>query len=388
MALSENPNEVRATRSSKRRAPLGDITNNKTDPTHESKKTKVRSSVETKSSTAGLHRASSLRRSKRLSEGTESNTSRISQAHSDSFIDLTEVDISISPPAPVTVITSPINLPFGVENIDLSEQDNDLCNPEYIETMFRHLKLKEEQMQIAEYIGNPQTDMRPNMRGILVDWLVEVADEYKLSPQTMYMGINLIDRSLCQFPVTRSKLQLLGCAAMLIAAKFEEIYAPSVEDFVYISDNTYTKEQILKMEQQITTALDFKINGTTPFHFMKRFLRASKANEKEVAFVNYLSELMMQDYQFVQYPASLQVASCIHLARQTLYRNYNDVWTGQLEYYTGYKSRELEEVVRKLHTVHMNAQSGTLKAVREKYSKADKDFASKILAIRASELKF
>lgn len=39
-------------------------------------------------------------------------------------------------------------------------------------------------------------------------------------------------------------LQLVGCTAMLIASKYEEIYAPEVRDFVYISDKAYTREQV------------------------------------------------------------------------------------------------------------------------------------------------
>jgi hypothetical protein len=42
----------------------------------------------------------------------------------------------------------------------------------------------------------------------------------------------------------RAQLQLLGCACMLLASKYEEIYAPAVDEFVYISDNTYTREQV------------------------------------------------------------------------------------------------------------------------------------------------
>ena len=44
--------------------------------------------------------------------------------------------------------------------------------------------------------------------------------------------------------VMRSKLQLVGAASMYLAAKFEEIYPPEVADFVYITDDTYTKLQV------------------------------------------------------------------------------------------------------------------------------------------------
>ena len=81
-----------------------------------------------------------------------------------------------------------------------------------------------------------QRDINDKMRAILIDWLNEVSTKFKLSPRTLYVTVNLIDRYLEVKELGRQKLQLVGVAAMLIAAKFEEIYAPEVKDFVYITD--------------------------------------------------------------------------------------------------------------------------------------------------------
>ena len=89
-----------------------------------------------------------------------------------------------------------------------------------------------------------QVDINHSMRSILVDWLVEVAEEYKLLPQTLYLTVNYIDRFLSVMSVRREKLQLVGTACMLIASKFEEIYPPEVSEFVYITDDTYPAKQV------------------------------------------------------------------------------------------------------------------------------------------------
>lgn len=89
-----------------------------------------------------------------------------------------------------------------------------------------------------------QPDIDHKMRAILVDWLVEVAEEYKLLPQTLYLTINYIDRFLSVMSVLRGKLQLVGTACMLLASKFEEIYPPEVSEFVYITDDTYPAKQV------------------------------------------------------------------------------------------------------------------------------------------------
>jgi hypothetical protein len=86
------------------------------------------------------------------------------------------------------------------------------------------------------------------MRAILIDWLIEVHLKFKLLPETLFLTINLIDRYLEKQVIPRTKLQLVGVTSMLISSKYEEIYAPEVRDFVYITDKAYSKEEILAME--------------------------------------------------------------------------------------------------------------------------------------------
>ena len=83
------------------------------------------------------------------------------------------------------------------------------------------------------------------MRAILVDWLIEVHLKFKLLPETLFLTVNLIDRFLERVQVPRSKLQLVGVTAMMIASKYEEIYAPLVKDFAYITDKAVNSEEIL-----------------------------------------------------------------------------------------------------------------------------------------------
>lgn len=63
-----------------------------------------------------------------------------------------------------------------------------------------------------------QPDITHSMRAILVDWLVEVGEEYKLQNETLYLAVNYIDRFLSSMSVLRGKLQLVGTAAMLLAS--------------------------------------------------------------------------------------------------------------------------------------------------------------------------
>ena len=132
------------------------------------------------------------------------------------------------------------------------------------------------------------------------------------------MQINLLDRSLSMFAVQRQKLQLLGCAVMLLASKYEEIYAPPVDDFVYISDSTYTKEEVLGMERQVLHHLQFRLTVSTQWTFLLRFLKVAVSGEQEKFLARYLLELALLSYGMIKYQPSEIAAAALNLGRQTL----------------------------------------------------------------------
>ena len=71
--------------------------------------------------------------------------------------------------------------------------------------------------------------------------------------------------------IEKDQIQLLGVAALLIATKYEEIYPPSVKDFMYVSKHTYTRQQILEMEEKILFALQFNITECSSYRFLERY---------------------------------------------------------------------------------------------------------------------
>lgn len=88
---------------------------------------------------------------------------------------------------------------------------------------------------------------------------------------------------------------------MLIASKYEEIYAPEVRDFVYITDKAYTKEEILKMEFQILTTLDYNITTPSSYRFLERFTKIINADTPLFNLARYLIELPLIEYRMLKY---------------------------------------------------------------------------------------
>ena len=90
-----------------------------------------------------------------------------------------------------------------------------------------------------------------------------------------------------------AQLHLLGVSTLLIAAKYEEIYPPSLCDFITVSENKFTKQMVLQMEKDILMTLNFDLTAPSAYRFLQRYRRLSVAcNDDEVFFfAQYLQEI-------------------------------------------------------------------------------------------------
>jgi len=118
------------------------------------------------------------------------------------------------------------------------------------------------------YIGKVQTEIRDTSRAFLLEWIIDVHRKFRLTPECLYVTALIIDLYLSKVKIQKSQLHLLGVSTLLVATKYEEIYPPEVRELLAISENKFTKDQVLKMEKEILTSLDFII--TAPSHY--RFL--------------------------------------------------------------------------------------------------------------------
>lgn len=162
-----------------------------------------------------------------------------------------------------------------------------------------------------------------------------------------------------------------GITCMLIASKYEDILAPSVEDFCFITDNTYKREDVVKMESQILHFLEFHLYVPTTKKFLRRFIQAAQTSYEvpcvEFKFLaNYLAELTLTEYSFLKFLPSLVAASAVFLARWTLDQSIHP-WNPTLEHYTSYNVSELKPAVLGLQELQLNSKESPLHAIREKY---------------------
>lgn len=256
-----------------------------------------------------------------------------------------------------------------VVDIDASDVDNELAVVEYVEDIYTYYKIAENESRPNDYM-NSQPEINEKMRAILVDWLIEVHNRFELMPETLYLTINLVDRFLSLKAVPRRELQLVGIGAMLIACKYEEIWAPEVNDFVTISESAYSNDQILKMEKAILGKLEWYITVPTPYVFLSRYIKASIPDDEMENLVYFLAELALMNYGSISFCPSMVAASAVYVARQTLFKT--PVWTETLRTHTGFSESQIKECAKMLVNLQSAAPGHRLQTVYKKYSKPEK----------------
>ncbi|CAL4929722.1 unnamed protein product [Urochloa decumbens] len=242
-----------------------------------------------------------------------------------------------------------------------------------IDRYLRSLEVEPLRRPSPDYFQKIQKHISPKMRAVLVDWLVEVADEFKLKAETLCLAVSYVDRFLTVNVVTRDKLQLLGVTALLIAAKYEEIESSKmkVNKYTDITDHTYTKQQVVKMEADLLKSLNFEIGGPTVTAFLRRFIASCRggnrtSSEKLVSMCSYLAELSLLDYDCVSYLPSVVAAACLFVARFTI-RPKTHPWNLTLQHNTGYKVFDLQKSIFIIHELQLSIRCPDQKAIREKY---------------------
>ncbi|KAL1075520.1 hypothetical protein V6Z11_D11G368700 [Gossypium hirsutum] len=252
-----------------------------------------------------------------------------------------------------------------IVDIDGADTDNHLAGVEYVDEIYKFYKSAEHESMPNDYM-HLQTDINEKMRTILIDWLIDVHQKFELSPEALYLTINLIDRFLSVKVVPRRELQLLGMSAMLISTKYEEIWPPEVNDLVCIADRAYTHEQILIMEKTILGRLEWTLTVPTHYVFLARFIKASIPDPKMENMVYFLAELGIMHYETIRYCPSMVAASAVYAARCTLKKT--PAWTDTLKFHTGYTEQQLMECAKLLACFHSKAVDSRLQVVYRKYS--------------------
>lgn len=234
---------------------------------------------------------------------------------------------------------------------------------EYAPEIFNYMHELESRLTPNPKYMDQQDELEWSMRSTLVGWLVQVHQRFNLLPETLFLTINYMDRFLSKRKVSLSRFQLVGAVALFLAAKYEEINCPSIQEIAYMVDHAYSVDDLLKAEKFMIGILEFEMGWPGPMSFLRRTSKADDYDFETRTLAKYFLEITIMDARFVASPPSWLAAGAHFLSRRLLNKGE---WTEAHVFYSGYT----EDQLRPLADALINLCQDPVKnhnAIYEKY---------------------
>lgn len=250
------------------------------------------------------------------------------------------------------------------DDLDSEDLDDPLMVAEYSTEIYDYLyELEKKYMPNPDYIED-QKELEWQQRGLLMNWLVEIHSKLHLLPETLYLATNIIDRFMTLRVVNLDKIQLVGVTALLLAAKYEEVYPPVLSHFAYLTGGNFDENDILSAEKFVLQVLDFELSYPNPLNFLRRISKADNYDVQSRSFGKYLLEISVVEHHLIRFPPSMHAAAAMYVARYIMNR---PEWNSNLEHYSGDYSEDAIRPVAQ-HIVKYLAAPVEHEALFKKYA--------------------
>ncbi|CAH8480700.1 unnamed protein product [Schistosoma turkestanicum] len=221
---------------------------------------------------------------------------------------------------------------FAISALDRSPVDRMMEATDYIVGIMAYEQTREakEDFQVSDFLAaGKQPNLNADMLTTLADWLVEVQENFALNHETIHLAWGVLYAFLDRGqPLARREIQLMACAAIMVACKHEERQMPHLNEFLYITDNAYTKEEFIEAERRLLIAIDFAVHRPNPYVFLRRYARVLDAHSGPVQFTSrFLLEAGMHSYTISLKRESRKAAAVLWLARVVLRNPAYADWT-------------------------------------------------------------
>lgn len=267
---------------------------------------------------------------------------------------------------------------YTIKQLSKVDPDEDAKNDpqmvaEYLVEIFNYLReLENKNVVEKDFLKVHKTT--PKMRAVLINWLVDVHQKFKLCLETLHFCVSLVDRFLqLDKTVGPESLQLIGASALLVACKYEEVYVPNIQCFTYVCDNNFNKADVLKMEGTILKKLDFNLGKPASIHFLRRYSKLAKVNNEHHNLGKYILELVLLEYNFAHVKPSLIAAAacCLSIAVIDGIKNVKSIWSDVLNKYSTYSYDDIRGIIYEMAALLDKSPNMKYQAVRLKYSSAN-----------------
>ena len=274
-----------------------------------------------------------------------------------------------------------------VKYFDTSKITNVQIPKDYLNIIYYNLLIEEKKgispMPDHTYMGR-QSEINEKMRSILVDWLIDVHFKFGLTDETLFMTVSIIDRYLSVEQITRTNFQLLGITALMIACKHEEIDLPKIDDFIYITDNAYKKNEVIKMEFDVLSKLNFAFLYPSPIKFFEYLSFNFNFEKKQHMMGKYLMESFLLDVKNTKYKPSIISCACAYIVMKFFkMKNYQETYNKKFfvldETKEKFSEHNIKECAKDICLLVDNINKTNYQACVKKYSKPEQENVAMII---------
>ena len=274
-----------------------------------------------------------------------------------------------------------------VKYFDTSKITNVQIPKDYLNIIYYNLLIEEKKgispMPDHTYMGR-QSEINEKMRSILVDWFIDVHFKFGFTDETLFMTVSIIDRYLSVEQITRTNFQLLGITALMIACKHEEIDLPKIDDFIYITDNAYKKNEVIKMEFDVLSKLNFAFLYPSPIKFFEYLSFNFNFEKKQHMMGKYLMESFLLDVKNTKYKPSIISCACAYIVMKFFkMKNYQETYNKKFfvldETKEKFSEHNIKECAKDICLLVDNINKTNYQACVKKYSKPEQENVAMII---------
>ena len=202
--------------------------------------------------------------------------------------------------------------------IEKGKERNPYIMEEYFDEILYSLLKEESEFKSKNlinenYLLEEDYEITPEMRAMVIDWLIEVHQIFHFKEKCLYTTIQIIDKYLSKIKIKVEEFQLLALTALNIASKEEEIEYPILDNFITISKNSLTKNEMIYMENKILSELDYEIISPTVVDFFQIFAAICNLNQVEISQGLYIMNIILIDINMLKYKNSILAFAVLHI---------------------------------------------------------------------------
>ena len=268
-----------------------------------------------------------------------------------------------------------------IKYFDESKITNVQIPKDYINTIYYNLLQEESNPSMISLKQNKnfmvdQKEINSKMRSILIDWLIDVHFKFGFTDETLFLTVSIIDRYISFSQITRANFQLLGITALMIACKHEEIDLPKMDDFIYITDHAYVKNEMIKMEYDVLNKLNFSFLYPSPIKFFEYLSLHFNFDKKMHMMGKYLMESFLLDIKNFKYKPSIIACACAYIVMKFFkLKNYYEAY--DKKFYNlkegEYTEGNVKECAKEICLLVDNINKTNFQACLKKYSKTEQE---------------